>query len=64
MANGGEVGDPDDEFTKAINTKLGRTPDGRPLQQGLKPVFDLEDAANLTPVGDVLSAKEAYDAVK
>lgn len=64
MANGGEVGDPDDEFTKAINTKLGRTPDSRPLQQGLKPVFDLEDAANLTPVGDVLSAKEAYDAVK
>lgn len=64
MANGGEVGDPDDEFTKAINTKLGRTPDGRPLQQGLKPVFDLEDAANLTPVGDVLSAKEVYDAVK
>lgn len=64
MANGGEVGDPDDEFTKAINTKLGRTPDGRPLQQGLKPVFDLEDAANLTPVGDVLSAKEAHDAVK
>lgn len=64
MANGGEVGDPDDEFTKAINTKLGRTPDGRPLQQRLKPVFDLEDAANLTPVGDVLSAKEAYDAVK
>lgn len=64
MANGGEVGDSDDEFTKAINTKLGRTPDGRPLQQGLKPVFDLEDAANLTPVGDVLSAKEAYDAVK
>lgn len=64
MANGGEVSDPDDEFTKAINTKLGRTPDGRPLQQGLKPVFDLEDAANLTPVGDVLSAKEAYDAVK
>lgn len=63
-AKGGEVGNPDDDFTKAINTKLGRTPDGRPLQQGLKPVFDLEDAANLTPVGDVLSAKEAYDAVK
>lgn len=63
-SDGGEVSDPDDEFTKAINTKLGRTPDGRPLQQGLKPVFDLEDAANLTPVGDVLSAKEAYDAVK
>lgn len=29
--------------------------------QGYNP---LEDAANLTPVGDVLSAKEAYDAVK
>lgn len=64
MANGGEVGDPDDEFIQAVNTKLGRTPDGRPKEQGLKPVFDLEDAANLTPVGDVLSAKEAYDAVK
>lgn len=63
MANGGEVGDPDDEFTKAINTKLGRTPDGRPLQQGLKPVFDLEDAANLTPVGDALSARDVYNAV-
>lgn len=63
MANGGEVGDPDDEFTKAINTKLGRTPDGRPLQQGLKPVFDLEDAANITPIGDVLSARDVYNAV-
>ena len=62
MANGGEVGDPDDEFTKAINTKLGRTPDGRPLQQGLKPVFDLEDAANLTPVGDAITAKDIYNA--
>lgn len=64
MANGGEVGDPDDEFTKAINTKLGRTPDGRPLQQGLKPVIDLEDAVNVTPIGDVLSAKDAYNAAR
>ena len=62
MANGGEIGDPDDEFAKAINTKLGRTPDGRPLQQGLKPVFDLEDAANLTPVGDAIAAKDMYNA--
>lgn len=62
MANGGEIGDLDDEFTKAINTKLGRTPDGRPLQQGLKPVFDLEDAANLTPVGDAIAAKDMYNA--
>ena len=62
MVNGGEVGDPDDEFAKAVNTKLGRTPDGRPLQQGLKPVFDLEDAANLTPVGDAIAAKDMYNA--
>lgn len=63
-AEGGEVGNPDDDFTKAINTKLGRTPDGRPLQQGLKPVFDLEDAANLTPVGDVITTKDIYNSVK
>lgn len=64
MANGGEIGDPDDKFAKAVNTKLGRTPDGRPLQQGLKPVFDLEDAANLTPVGDVITTKDIYNSVK
>ena len=40
------------------------TPDGRPLQQGLKPVFDLEDAANLTPVGDVITTKDIYNSVK
>lgn len=45
-AEGGEVGNPDDDFTKAINIKLGRTSDGRPKEQGLKPVIDLEDAAN------------------
>ena len=53
-AKGGEVGNPDDDFTKAINTKLGRPPDGRPKEQGLKPVFDLEDAANITPIGCLL----------
>lgn len=57
--NGGEV----DEFTKAINTKLGRTPDGRPKEQGLKPVIDLKDAANITPIGDALSARDVYNAV-
>ena len=62
-AEGGEVGNPDDDFTKAINTKLGRTPDGRPKEQGLKPVFDLEDAANITPIGYVLSARDVYNAV-
>lgn len=60
---GGEVGNPDDDFTKAINTKLGRTPNGRPKEQGLKPVFDLEDAANITPIGDALSARDVYNAV-
>lgn len=62
-AKGGEVGNPDDDFTKAINTKLGRTPDGRPKEQGLKPVFDLENAANITPIGDALSARDVYNAV-
>lgn len=61
---GGEVGDPDDEFIQAVNTKLGRTPDGRPKEQGLKPVIDLEDVANATPIGDVLSAKDAYNAAR
>lgn len=64
MANGGEVDDPDDEFIQAVNTKLGRTPDGRPKEQGLKPVIDLEDAVNVTPIGDVLSAKDAYNAAR
>lgn len=63
-AKGGEVGNPDDNFTKAINTKLGRTPDGRPKEQGLKPVIDLEDAVNVTPIGNALSAKDAYNAAR
>lgn len=50
-------------ITTAINTKLGRTPDGRPKEQGLKPVFDLENAANITPIGDALSARDVYNAV-
>lgn len=64
LAEGGEVGDPDDEFIQAVNTKLGRTPDGRPKEQGLKPVIDLEDVANVTPMGNVLSAKDAYNAAR
>lgn len=62
-AEGGEVGNPDGDFTKAINIKLGRTSDGRPKEQGLKPVIDLEDAANITPIGDALSARDVYNAV-
>lgn len=37
---------------------------GRPLEEGLKPVFSIEDAANMTPIGDAISVKDTYDAVK
>lgn len=57
------VGNPNDDFTKAINIKLGRTSDGRPKEQGLKPVIDLKDAVNITPIGDALSARDVYNAV-
>lgn len=61
IANGGEIGDPEKErFYQAT----GRSSSGRPLEEGLKPVFSLEDAANMTPIGDAISAKDAYDAVK
>lgn len=61
FADGGEVGDPEKErFYRAT----GRSSSGRPLEEGLKPVFSLEDAANMTPIGDAISAKDAYDAVK
>ena len=60
-ADGGQTGDPDEErFYQAT----GRSRSGRPLEEGLKPVFSLEDAANMTPIGDAISAKDAYDAVK
>lgn len=61
FAEGGQTGDPDKErFYQAT----GRSSSGRPLEEGLKPVFSLEDAANMTPIGDAISAKYAYDAVK
>lgn len=61
FAEGGQTGDPDKErFYQAT----GRSSSGRPLEEGLKPVFSLEDAANMTPIGDAISAKDAYDAVK
>lgn len=61
FTNGGQTGDPDKErFYQAT----GRSRSGRPLEEGLKPVFSLEDAANMTPIGDAISAKDAYDAVK
>ena len=61
FAEGGQTGDLDKErFYQAT----GRSSSGRPLEEGLKPVFSLEDAANMTPIGDAISAKDAYDAVK
>lgn len=61
FAEGGQTGDPDKErFYQAT----GRSSSGRPLEEGLKPVFSLEDAANMTPIGDAISAKDAYDAVR
>lgn len=61
FANGGETGDPKkEEFYR----RTGRSATGRPLEQGIKLAFDIEDAANFTPVGDVISANDTYDAVK
>lgn len=61
FANGGQTGDPDKErFYQAT----GRSSSGRPLEEGLKPVFSLEDAANMTPIGDAISARDTYNAVK
>lgn len=60
-ADGGTTGDPEKEqFFQAT----GRSRSGRPLEQGLKPVFDLEDAAGMTPIGDVMSARDTYNAVR
>lgn len=44
--DGGQTGDPEKErFYQAT----GRSSSGRPLEEGLKPVFSIEDAANMTP---------------
>lgn len=37
---------------------------GKPFVRGLKPVGDIEDAANTTPVGDAISAYDTYKALK
>lgn len=60
-SDGGQTGDPKKEI---FYQATGRSSSGRPLEEGLKPVFSLEDAANMTPIGDAISAKDAYDAVK
>lgn len=59
--DGGQTGDPEKErFYQAT----GRSSSGRPLEEGLKPVFSIEDAANMTPIGDAISARDTYNAVK
>lgn len=61
FAEGGQTGDPEKErFYQAT----GRSSSGRPLEEGLKPVFSLEDAANMTPIGDAISARDTYNAVR
>lgn len=61
FAEGGQTGDPEKErFYQAT----GRSSSGRPLEEGLKPVFSIEDAANMTPIGDAISARDTYNAVK
>lgn len=61
FAEGGQTGDPEKErFYQAT----GRSSSGRPLEEGLKPVFSLEDAANMTPIGDAILARDTYNAVK
>lgn len=37
---------------------------GSPMVRGLKPVGDIEDAANVTPVGDAISVYDAYKSIK
>ena len=37
---------------------------GKPFIRGLKSVSDIEDAANVTPVGDAISAYDTYQALK
>lgn len=37
---------------------------GKPLVRGLKHAIDLEDAANITPIGDAISVHDTYQAVK
>lgn len=68
---GGEVKDPsvskttrdivyDYEDNQRKINKIGK----RPLEEGLKPAFNLEDFANFTPVGDAISVKDTYNAIK
>lgn len=51
------------DYLKNSTDEISRF-DGKPLVRGLKPVVDLEDAANITPVGDAIAIKDTYDAIR
>lgn len=55
FADGGQTGDPEKEI---FYQATGRSSSGRPLEEGLKPVFSLEDAANMTPRGKFNALKK------
>lgn len=38
--------------------------DEQPIVRGLNSVIDIEDAANFTPLGDAITVKDTYDAIK
>lgn len=37
---------------------------GKPFIRGLRPIVDLEDAANVTPIGDAISIYDTYEALR
>lgn len=37
---------------------------GKPFIRGLKPMVDIEDAANITPIGDAISIYDTYEALR
>lgn len=60
--NGGEVEPPYPQF---INGQRVNRITGKPIATGqAKPLFDLEDFFNFTPVGDAITVKDTYDAAK
>lgn len=60
--DGGEVEPPYPQF---INGQRVNRITGKPIATGqAKPLFDLEDFFNFTPVGDAITVKDTYDAAK
>lgn len=58
--DGGQTGDPEKErFYQAT----GRSSSGRPLEEGLKPVFSIEDAANMTPNKNINAYTKWFNAI-